>query len=219
MRIKQQNKDTKTEYIQKLFAIEDKLLVKIREDAIAINRPINITPDEGKFLQILVKLSKPKKILEIGTFYGYSTIWIARALSDDSIIYTIERELDSYSKAEDNFIEAKLDKKIKLLKGEAEYILSKIDDVFDMIFIDADKINYLNYLDWADKNLKIGGLIVADNTLLSGAVYMENLPYRVRKTTKEIMKKFNKRLSDSSKYTSILLPCTDGITIAIKNYN
>lgn len=219
MRIKQQNKDTKTEYIQKLFAIEDKLLVKIREDAIAINRPINITPDEGKFLQILVKLSKPKKILEIGTFYGYSTIWIARALSDDSIIYTIERELDSYSKAEDNFIEAKLDKKIKLLKGEAKYILSKIDDVFDMIFIDADKINYLNYLDWADKNLKIGGLIVADNTLLSGAVYMENLPYRVRKTTKEIMKKFNKRLSDSSKYTSILLPCTDGITIAIKNYN
>lgn len=217
MRIKQQYKDTKTEYIRKLFATEDRLLTKIKEDAIAINRPINITPDEGKLLQLLVKLSKSKKILEIGTFYGYSTIWIARALSDGGIVYTIEREIDSYSKAESNFIEAKLDKKIKLIKGEAEYIIGKMDDVFDMIFIDADKINYINYLDWTDKNLRSGGLIVADNTLLSGAVYMENLPYRVRKTTREIMEKFNKRLSDNSKYTSILLPCTDGITIAVKN--
>lgn len=217
MRIKQNNKDIKTEYIQKLFATEDKLLTKIKEDAIAINRPINITPDEGKLLQLLVKLSKSNKILEIGTFYGYSTIWIARALSYEGIIYTIEKEIDNYSKAKSNFIEAKLDKKIKLIKGEAEYIIDKMYDVFDMIFIDADKINYLNYLDWTDKNLKNGGLIVADNTLLSGAVYMKELPYRIRKSTMEIMKKFNKRLSDSSKYTSILLPSTDGITIAIKN--
>ena len=114
--------------------------------------------------------------------------------------------------------EVNLEKNIKAINGDAIEILDNLDSEFDMIFIDADKINYVNYLNWAEKHIRFGGLIVADNTLLSGAVYKNELPYRIRKTTKNIMKEFNLRLSNNKKYTSILLPSTDGITIALKEF-
>lgn len=210
--------DQKTKYIRELFALEDNFLKQIREDCENDNRPINISSDEGKLLQMLIKISKYKKIIEIGTFYGYSTIWMAKAIPDDGYIITIEKEEKSYNKAKYNFKTVNLEKNIKAINGDAIEILDNLDSEFDMIFIDADKINYVNYLNWAEKHIRFGGLIVADNTLLSGAVYTNELPYRIRKTTKNIMKEFNLRLSNSKKYTSILLPSTDGITIALKEF-
>ena len=109
-----------------------------------------------------------------------------------------------------------MDKKIKLFEGRAENILMNMDEKFDMVFIDAEKNHYLDFLNLVEDKLKEGGLMVADNTLLSGAVYSEELPYRIRKTTRENMVEFNKRLANENKYTSILLPVDDGITIAIK---
>lgn len=208
----------KTEYIRNLFTIEDDILLKIKQDALNANRPININPEDGKLLELLIKISKSKKILEIGTFYGYSTIWLARSIGNNGMIYTIEKDKESYEKAEQNFIEAKVMNKIQILKGRAEDILPMVTEKFDMIFIDAEKSHYIEYLNLSEKYLKKGGIIVADNTLLSGAVYQAELPYRIRQSTKNSIMKFNKRLADSKKYTSILLPAEDGITIAIKNF-
>lgn len=209
--------DDKIKYIRNLFVEEDEVLLQIKEDAKKINRPININPEDGKLLELLIKISNSKKILEIGTFYGYSTIWLARNIND-GIVYTIEKDKDSYEKAEQNFIKANVNEKIKILKGVAEEILPTINEEFDLIFIDAEKNHYLQYLNFAEKLLKSGGLLVADNTLLSGAVYMDELPYRIRESTKKEMIEFNKRLANNDKYTSILLPAEDGITIAVKNF-
>ncbi len=208
--------NNKIEYIRNTFIKEDNILRGIREDAKKVNREININPEEGQLLQIFIKLGKFKKILEIGTFYGYSAIWLARVIDEDAKIYTIERDKESIEKARNNFKIAKLENKITILEGDAKDILKNLDEEFDMIFIDAEKNHYLDYLDWAEKNIKKGGLIVADNTLLSGAVYNEELPYRIRKSTKESMEIFNKKLADNEKYLSILLPAEDGITIALK---
>ena len=206
----------KINYIRNLFTKEDDILLKIKKEAKEVNRPININPEDGKLLEILIKISNVKKILEIGTFYGYSTIWLARSIRDDGVIYTIEKDKTSCDKATQNFIDAKVDKKIKLFEGRAENILMNMDEKFDMVFIDAEKNHYLDFLNLVEDKLKEGGLMVADNTLLSGAVYSEELPYRIRKTTRENMVEFNKRLANENKYTSILLPVDDGITIAIK---
>ena len=205
-------------YIRNTFAVEDELLVKIREQAREINRPITINPEDGKLLQLLIRINRCKKILEIGTFYGYSTIWMARALDDGGHIFTIEKDEESFNIAQQNFIKAKLNDKITILKGDAKNILKNIDEELDMVFIDADKSQYLDYLSLIENNIKKGGIIVADNTLLSGAVYMDELPYRIRKTTKENIIKFNKILSDNDKYMSILLPAEDGITVALKMF-
>ena len=204
-------------YIRDTFAKEDELLTNIRNKAIKANRPITINPEDGRLLQLLIKMNNVNKILEIGTFFGYSTIWLARS-KEDIHIYTIEKDKESYEEAENNFIKARVNNKITILKDKAENILQNLNEKFDMVFIDAEKNHYLQYLDWAEKNIKKGGLIVADNTLLSGAVYMDELPYRIRESTKKNIIEFNKKLADKKKYTSILLPAEDGITIAIKEF-
>lgn len=204
-------------YIRDTFAEEDELLTNIRDKAIEVNRPITINPEDGRLLQLLIRMNNVNKILEIGTFFGYSTIWLARS-KEDIHIYTIEKDKESYEEAENNFIKARVNNKITILKDKAENILQNLNEKFDMVFIDAEKNHYLQYLDWAEKNIKKGGLIVADNTLLSGAVYMDELPYRIRESTKKNIIEFNKKLADKKKYTSILLPAEDGITIAIKEF-
>lgn len=205
----------KVQYIRDIFVEEDEVLLKIKNDAKLLNREISINPEEGKLLQVLIKLGSYKKILEIGTFLGYSTIWMARA-SEDVKIFTIEKDKPIAEKANENFKCTNLDKRISLINDTAENVLPLLKEEFDMIFIDAEKNHYLQYLDWAEKYVRVGGLIVADNSLLSGAVYKKELPYRIRESTRESMKLFNKRLSNKDKYLSILLPAEDGITIAIK---
>lgn len=205
-------------YIRNTFATEDNILLNIREKAKEINRPITINPEDGKLLQLLIKMSNCKKILEIGTFYGYSTIWMARALDDGGHIFTIEKDKPSFDVARQNFDEAKVGDKITILEGDVKDILLKLNDKFDMVFIDADKSQYLNYLELVENKIKKGGLIVADNALLSGAVYMDELPYRIRKSTRDNMIKFNKMLSDDNKYMSVLLPAEDGIVVAVKRF-
>jgi predicted O-methyltransferase YrrM len=207
--------DDKIKYIRNLFTQEDELLIRIKRDELEVRRPININPEEGKLLQVLIKLGNYKKILEIGTFYGYSTIWLARIVGNGKI-YTIEKDSESVEKAKENFKLADLQEKIEIIEGRAEDILPKLDEDFDMVFIDAEKIRYLEYLDWADKHIIKNGLIVADNTLLSGAVYSEELPFKIRKNTRRIIKEFNERIADKNKYLSIMLPAEDGFTIAVK---
>ena len=210
--------DDRILYIRNTFATEDEILIDIRKKAKEINRPITINPEDGKLLQLLIKMNNCKNILEIGTFYGYSTIWMARALSNDGHIFTIEKDKSSFDIAQQNFNEAKVNDKITILEGDANDVLPKLNDKFDMVFIDADKSQYLNYLRFIEEKVKKEGLIVADNTLLSGAVYMEELPYRIRKSTRDNMIKFNKILSDNERYMSVLLPAEDGITVAVKMF-
>ncbi len=208
-------------YIRELYANEDSILKTIRNQCLFDNRPITINPEEGKFLQFLIKSSNIHTILEVGMLYGYSTIWLARALPNDGKIYTIDREEYNVKIARQNFnkLENQLTNKIEILLGDAQNKLKELISQglkFDMIFIDADKVNYLNYLELSNSLVKKGGLIVADNTFLSGAVYLDYLPERVRITAQNNMRKFNRELSNTSKYQSIMLNTEEGLSIALK---
>lgn len=204
-------------YIRNLFS---KRYKKIEEYCIFEKKQcIQITPEEGKLLSFLIKIHKVKNIVEVGTLYGYSSICMAQALPEGGHIYTIENNLQHSEIAKKNFSTLGLNNKITLIEGNA---LEKLNNElsakapFDMIFIDADKSGYPQYLDWAELHIKLDGLIVADNTLLFDTVFLESAPERVSKQSWRAMREFNNRLSNEEKYYSILIPTSEGMTVALK---
>ena len=207
-------------YIQDLFAPQDSVLQSIDNKIKLKEFPIHIGAEEGKFLQFLIKSLGVKSIVEVGTLAAYSTIWMARALPENGKIYTIERSAPRIELAKESIatLEKDTKDKIKLITGDARKVLGELEGEFDMIFIDADKISYLAYLDWAEKHIKKGGLIVGDNTFLFDAVYKDAPNEGISNTAFIVMKEFNQRLADSSKYTGIMLPTKEGMTIARKEF-
>ena len=208
-------------YIRNLYANEDILLKNVRNQCLLNDRAITINPEEGKLIQTLIKLGNIKNILEIGTLYGYSTIWFARGIEGNGKITTIEKEPENAKIARENFnkLENNLSSSIEIINGDANEELEKLVQkqlVFDMVFIDADKSSYPNYLNFTDKLLKKGGLIVADNTFLSGAVYNDYLTDRIRFKAQKNMRVFNRMLADKTKYQSIMINTDEGLSIAVK---
>lgn len=208
-------------YIRDLYANEDILLKNVRNQCLLNDRAITINPEEGKLIQTLIKLGNIKNILEIGTLYGYSTIWFARGIEGNGKITTIEKEPENAKIARENFnkLENNLSNNIEIINGDANEVLEKLVQkqlVFDMVFIDADKSSYPNYLNFTDKLLKKGGLIVADNTFLSGAVYNDYLTNRIRFKAQKNMRVFNKMLADKTKYQSITINTDEGLSMAVK---
>ncbi|OEY86935.1 methyltransferase [Wolbachia pipientis] len=203
-------------YIRNLFA---KNYEKIKESCVFGEKQyIQISPEEGKLLSLFIKINGIKRIVEVGTLYGYSSICMAKALPEDGHIYTIENNPYHMKIARDNFSTLNLINKITLLEGDACKKLKElsIKAPFDMIFIDADKGNYTRYLDWAELYIRQGGLIVADNTLLFNTIFLESPPEETSKCSWYAMKEFNNRLSNENKYHSILIPTEEGMTIALK---
>ena len=208
----------KIEYIQNLYAIETTDMQAARERITENDFSIFIPPIEGKLMSLLVTLADIKSIVEIGTLGGYSTLWLAQNLPQDGHIFTCEHDEKRAALAQQTLAPFP---NITLVKGDAnETLISDIQPhgLFDMIFIDADKPSYLNYLDWAEKNIRKGGLIIADDTLLKGSVYMKELPPRIRQSTKDTVTQFNERLANTQNYHSILLPTQAGLTIAVKKF-
>ena len=201
--------DEKYNYVSNLYAKEDDILKEIRQRLEKDNKAINIGADEGKLLQLLVKISNTKSILEIGTLYGYSTIWLARAVGKKGKVITFEKEAENALKAEANFKKAGLEKIISLKVGDAKENLPKIKGKWDMIFIDAEKSGYLTYLEFAKKLVKKGGLIVADNVFQKGGVFNENS----KEKSVQVMREFNKQLS-LKKYFTTILNTHDGLLVA-----
>jgi predicted O-methyltransferase YrrM len=208
------------DYIRKLYARQDPLLESINAALAELGIDKQIGPEEGKILQMLVVLTQVETIIEVGTLAGYSTLWLARGLPEDGRIYTIEQDPKNIAMAGKFFDQSDERDKIVQLEGEAHKQLDIIaeDGPFDMIFIDADKPSYGDYLDWAEKNLRSFGLIVADNTLLGGAVPQDAPPEGVPMVSWKAMRDFNERLADEDKYYTIMLPTQQGLTIAVKMF-
>lgn len=213
------------QYIAKLFAIEQPSQTHIRESTPSNATHMHISPIEGKLIYTLLKLARASTVVEIGSFQGYSTSWIARALPDSGKIITIEKKPENYQATTKNMSEHIANGKIETLQGDALTILHSIEKQgpFDAAFIDANKSAYDQYLQWAEKNIKKGGLIIADNTLLFDLVHtpdeqinINNFP--VTKATIQKMRAVNQRLADPNLYDSIIIPTQAGLTIAIKNF-
>lgn len=206
------------QYIRDNFAQEDTLLREIRSDLASRGRPINVGPDEGKILHVLLTMIQARKVVEVGTLGAYSTLWMARALPEEGHLWTCENDPAYAQLAGESIARSDCAGKITILEGNAADTLPTIEShgPFDAIFIDADKASYPAYLDWAETHIRSGGLIIGDNTFLFSAVYSEELPEGVRAKTRDAMRAFNARLADESKYTSILLPTIEGMTVAVK---
>lgn len=166
---------------------------------------------QGTFLQFFSQLLQPLRILEIGTYTGYSAICLARGLPPNGCLHTIDINEELYDMQRRYFAEAGLDTKIVSHIGNAIDIIPTLPDVFDLVFIDADKQNYLNYYHLVLPKVKKGGYILADNVLWSGKVVQPNPD----KDTRAIMA-FNQAVANDPQVDTMLLPLRDGILIARK---
>jgi predicted O-methyltransferase YrrM len=198
------------QYITGIFAEEDDILKNVVKDAESKSYPmIQVSPDLGKFLYMLIKMVNAKKALEIGTLAGYSSIWLARALPDNAQLTTLEIDLEHAETAKSNFIKAGLDSKIELIFGNAMDSLEKLkSERFDFVFIDADKTGYPDYFDKVMLMMNQGGIIAADNTLRKGQVIQENTDEGT-----QAIKVYNKKVANDPRVESLLVPISDGLTI------
>ena len=174
------------------------------------------TPDmmvghiEGAFLKFLVRLTKARKILEIGTFTGYSALAMAEGMPDDGSILTLDIDPKNTEIAKSYWSQSPHGKKIKLILGEAMETLKTINEEFDIVFIDADKINYLNYWKECIPKVKSGGCILADNVLWKGYVL------NPRDEESRALDSFNKYILSDSRVEAVMLTIRDGLTLAYK---
>ena len=211
------------DYIAKLLNPADDALEKTEASIESENiPPISVSPNQGKFLHILAKLCNAKKILEIGTLGGYSTIWMARALPKDGKLVTLELEKHHADVAQKNIDNAGLGAVVDIRLGKAIDLLPKLAaegaGPFDMIFIDADKPPYVEYFQWALKLSRPGTLIVADNVIRDGKVLDPNCTDPMVKGAQ----RFNEMLSINTSVTATILQTVgskeyDGMALAVVN--
>jgi len=209
----------KENYIKSIFAPEDAALASIINTLREDEAHMQISQVEGKTLHMLVKMVGAQKIVEIGSLGGYSAAWMARAMPEGGKLYALEIDYKKEKRIRENLAKCFVTNKVELIIGKGLETLTElgVHAPFDVVFIDADKVNYLHYLDWAEKHVRKGGLIIGDNTFLFGAVYGDNSK-DINPQTVKIMQEFNLRLANPDKYTAIILPTNDGMTVAVKNF-
>ena len=165
---------------------------------------------QGRFLSFISKIKSPEKILEIGTYTGYSTICLAEGLSKNGKIDTIDKNEELIKIQNKYFEESGFRNKIIQHTGYAIDILKNLNEKYDIIFIDADKENYINYFNQASNKLCKNGIIISDNVLWSGKVLDSN---QIDEETSTLVQ-FNKIINDDKRFKSIILPIRDGISIS-----
>ncbi len=166
---------------------------------------------QGRILSMLSKLINPKKILEIGTYTGYSALCLAEGLQKNGILYTIDKNEELVDFQKKYFDKSAYKNQIKQYLGNALAIIPTINDKFDLVFIDADKPNYSNYFYAIIDKMNSGGVIISDNVLWSGKV-VEPINKKDISTLEII--KYNKLLKEDIRIETVLLPIRDGLTIS-----
>jgi len=168
---------------------------------------------QGRVLSMFCHMIKPKRVLELGTLTGYSALCMAEALPEDAVLHTIECDEELEDFILQNFAGSDHGHKIKLHIGDALTEIKKLDETFDLVFIDADKREYLAYYEAVLPKLIAGGFILADNTLWDGKV-LKAVDSNDKQTI-EIMK-FNDFVAKDSRVEKVMLPLRDGLTIIRK---
>ncbi len=206
------------QYFQSISVREPEILTKLRQEN--KNHPMGImqiAPEQGQFMGLLIQLMGAKKILEIGVFTGYSSLAMALALPPEGKIIACDINSEYTAIARRYWVEAGVDGKIELHLAPALETLDKfigegLEETFDFVFIDADKSNYFNYYERALKLLRIGGLIAIDNVFWGGKVADDNIQDNRTKAIRE----FNGKLYQDSRVNISLVPIADGLTLALK---
>jgi len=204
------------DYIRKNSSKEPKILKDLnKETYLKVLNPRMLSGHiQGRFLSIITKLIKPKKILEIGTYTGYSAICMAEGLIENGIIHTIDINEELVSIQNKYFAKSKCNNSIIQHVGDARNIIKSINEKFDLVFLDADKENYIEYYELVIEKVKKGGLIIADNVLWTGKVVE---PEKDDDELTQYLIDFNKMINEDDRVENIILPLRDGLNVILKN--
>jgi len=200
------------EYVEQRTAKEPELLAKLnRETYQKVLQPRMLSGHfQGRVLSLLAKIVNPAVILEIGTYTGYATICLSEGLPANGVIHTIDIKEELVALQRKYFDLTGYGHKFQQHLGKALEIIPTLNTKFDLVFIDADKDNYLNYYELIVPLMNPGGIILSDNVLWSGKV-LEALDPKDKKT--KLLLAYNERLCNDSRVETVLLPIRDGLTV------
>ncbi|MEJ2367903.1 MAG: O-methyltransferase [Acidobacteriota bacterium] len=198
------------DFVNDLHAPHDPVLLE------AFNAPglhempaIQVGPADGKLMHLLLRIAGAARVVEIGTLAGYSTIWLARALPADGHLWSLEASSKHRAVAVENLRRAGLENRVTVLEGRAMSLLPKLEaeGPFDAVFIDADKAGYPDYGRWASKNLKKGGLLLADNAFFFGGLLAQT-------SEAEAMRAFHREAA--AHFDTVCITNPDGLLLGVK---
>lgn len=164
-------------------------------------------PVQSKFLQFLCRMLKPRRVLEIGTYTGYSAICIARGLPEGGRLVTVEANREYEDTLRHYFAMAQVAEKIELILGDAKTVIPALNETFDLVFIDADKVSYPTYYNIVMEKVRPGGFILADNVLWDGKV----LNAQTKERDTQALIAFNDIVQNDPRVENVLLPIRDGL--------
>jgi caffeoyl-CoA O-methyltransferase len=202
-------------YVERLLEPEDDALREIRARSVAAGLPpIAVGPFDGRHLEVIARAVGARKVVEIGTLGGYSGVCLARALPRDGVLHTFEVDPKHARVAEESFRRARVADRVRLHVGPALERLPEIerDGPFDLVFVDADKAAYPAYLEWSARNLRPGGVLLADNVFRRAAFPLDGEDPRVG----DGIKAFNAALAKGDRFRATLLPLEDGLAFGVR---
>ncbi len=202
------------DYSKQFSSPHDTLLQEILNETHSVHRHAHMISGsvQGKLLEMVSCMIKPQRVLEIGTFTGFSALCLAAGLQVQGIIHTIELRNSDAEVAQKYFDKSSFKNQIRLHIGDAKEIISQLDEEWDLVFIDADKLNYIDYYELTLPKVKRGGFILADNVLFHGDVLRENI---VGKNAIAIHA-FNEHIKADKRTEQIMLTVRDGISLIRK---
>jgi len=202
-----------TEYISENSNKEPKILARLNQETHQkILKPRMLSGHiQGRLLSMISKMKSPSSILEIGTFTGYGTLCLAEGLKKDGKIFTIDQNEELLKIQNKYFDESGKRNKIIQLTGNAKEILNDLNETFDLVFIDADKENYIEYFKLVSERLNNNGIIISDNVLWSGKVLD---PSSENDEETNALVDFNKLLNEDKRFETVILPLRDGLSIS-----
>lgn len=207
--------DYMEQYIKGLIPEHSGMLKEMEDYAKENNVPI-VQKEVAKFIELMVNNKRPCKILELGTAIGYSAILMSMSAGNNCRVTTIERDENMIEIASNNINKYGFSDKINILKGDCLEVLEKINDEYDIIFMDAGKGHYNHFLPHCLRILKNDGMIIADNVLFRGMVASRELLLRRKITIVKRMKSYLEMISNDEKLITSIIPMGDGIAVTTK---
>lgn len=202
-------------YLSSFRKKSDELIEEMEKYAKEHNVPI-LAWQSAEFLEQMVIVKYPKRVLELGTAIGYSSIRIARNLNGKSVLHTIEKSTENLVVAKEYISKSGVAHKIKLLEGDALNIMPQLKKKYDLIFLDADKEDYKRLFDYSLVLLRRGGLLIVDNLLWHGYSASSRVPKQYKESTNHI-REFNNLFMNQPNLKATIIPVGDGLGIGVKN--
>jgi len=202
------------DYANAHSTVASSLLQRIeRETHLEVLQPRMLSgPFQGRLLSLISKLVQPERILEIGTYTGYSALCLAEGLTKEGKLITLDVNEELQKRVQGYFNASDYSEHIDYRIGDALDLIPALNETWDLVFIDADKKNYVNYYDLVVDRVRFGGLILADNVLWSGKVIDE----KAQDKETVLLRQYNERINRDERVENILLPIRDGIMVARK---